>query len=364
MISMDIPSIELAILLCGLLLGIIFGFACQRSRFCFLGIISDVYIYGNLNRLSLYLSTLITAVVGVLFLSGPGLISPADSIYMNISDKTISSVFGGLLFGIGMTFCSGCTTSTLIKFGEGNIKSLIILTLSGITAISTMRGSLGSIRVYLFEDNFFAIKINNYFEKKDLFGTDMEWLWLILLLISLALLLFKQLENIEIRKNVIWGLVIGVCIVGAWFISGNVGFLAEHPDTLESKYLLTNSGKPESFSFIGPLAYSLEFFLYQSDSSKFISFGIIVLCGLLVGSYLSARLQKRFRIEFFTTKNDFIYCVLGSILMGFGGVAASGCTLGHGLSGLSIGSFDSIIVVGSIILGTVLGMRHMENKVA
>ena len=83
-----------------------------------LGIISDVYIYRNLNRLSLYLFTLITAVIGVQLLAGSGFINPADSAYMNISDKTISSVFGGLLFGIGMTFCSGCTTSTLIKFGE------------------------------------------------------------------------------------------------------------------------------------------------------------------------------------------------------------------------------------------------------
>ena len=360
---MDIASTELTILLCGFLLGIVFGFACQRSRFCFLGIISDAYIYRNLNRLSLYLFSLITAVIGIQLLAGPGFINPADSVYMNISDKTISSVFGGLLFGIGMTFCSGCTTSTLIKFGEGNIKSLIILTLSGIAAISTMRGSLSSIRVYLFEDNFLARKINNFFEYRVSFGIDMEWLWPISLLTCLAFLLFKQVKKLEIRKNAIWGIIIGVCIVGAWFVSGNIGFLAEHPDTLESKYILTNSGKPESFSFIGPLTYSLEFFLYQSDSSKFISFGIIVLFGLLLGSYLSARLQKRFKIEFFTTKNDIVYCIFGSTLMGFGGVTASGCTLGHGLSGLSLGSLDSIIVVSSIAIGAILGIRHMENKV-
>ena len=361
---MDTESIELTILLGGLLLGIVFGFACQRSRFCFLGIISDVYIYRNLSRLSLYLFTLITAVIGVQLLAGSGSINPADSVYMSISDKTISSVSGGLLFGIGMTFCSGCTTSTLIKFGEGNMKSLIILTLSGIAAISTMRGFLGSIRIQLFEDNFLVRKINNFFEYKGSFGVDTEWLWPILLLASLGFLLLNKVKNLEIRKNGIWGLVMGACIVGAWFVSGNIGFLAEHPDTLESKYMLTDSGKPESFSFIGPLAYSLEFFLYQSDSSKFISFGIIVLFGLLLGSYLSARLQKRFKLEFFTTKNDFIYCILGSTLMGFGGVTASGCTLGHGLSGLSISSFDSIIVVGSITIGVKLGIRHMENKVA
>ena len=59
------------------------------------------------------------------------------------------------------------------------------------------------------------------------------------LLTCLAFLLLKQVKNLEIRKNAIWGLIIGVCIVGAWFVSGNIGFLAEHPDTLESNiYLL------------------------------------------------------------------------------------------------------------------------------
>ena len=221
---MDTSSIELTILLCGLLLGIVFGFACQRSRFCFLGIISDLYIYKNLSRLSLYLFTLITAAIGVQLLAGPDSINPADSVYMSISGQTTSSVFGGLLFGIGMTFCSGCTTSNLIKFGEGNIKSLIILTLSGIAAVSTMRGSLGSVRIHLFEDNFLARKINNFFEYNVSFGIDMELLWPILLLTILIFLLLKHLKNLEIRKNAIWGIVIGSCIVGAWFVSVSIGF--------------------------------------------------------------------------------------------------------------------------------------------
>ena len=69
-----------------------------------------------------------------------------------------------------------------------------------------------------------------------------------------SILLLKQVKNLEIR-NAIWGLIILCMLVGVWYVSGNIGFLAEHPDTLESKYILTNSGKPESFSFIGPLVY-------------------------------------------------------------------------------------------------------------
>ena len=37
------------------------------------------------------------------------------------------SIFGGLLFGIGMTLTSGCGNKTLIRFGGGNLKSLVVL---------------------------------------------------------------------------------------------------------------------------------------------------------------------------------------------------------------------------------------------
>ena len=359
---MDIASVKLAILFSGLLLGIVFGFACQRSRFCFLGVISDIYVYGNPGRLTLYLLTLLTAVLGSQILIWHGFLNPIDSVYFNIKNQTVSCIFGGVLFGIGMTLCSGCTTSNLIKVGEGNIKSLLILILTGIVAISTMRGSLGVARVHILEDNFIIRKVNGFFELNDSLVSLVEPAFFLVLIIATFYILSKK--SIDCKGNAIWGFIMGLCIVGAWFMSGNIGFIAEHPETLESKYLLTNSGRPESFSFIGPLVHSLEFFLYQSDSSKFISFGITILLGLLFGSFLSSFFQGRFKIEFFTTKSDFFYCAIGSSFMGIGGVTAFGCTLGHGLTGLSIGALNSIITVVSIIFGVTLGIRHLENKVA
>ena len=86
---MDKALIELVILLSALLLGTIFGFACQRSRFCFLGIVSDLYIYRSTGRLILYLVTLTTAVVGVEILTWLVLINPNDSIYYFVNDQTI-----------------------------------------------------------------------------------------------------------------------------------------------------------------------------------------------------------------------------------------------------------------------------------
>ena len=43
-------------------------------------------------------------------------------------------IIGGLLFGIGMTFASGCGNKILIRIGGGNIKSVIVLVIAGIMA--------------------------------------------------------------------------------------------------------------------------------------------------------------------------------------------------------------------------------------
>ena len=39
-----------------------------------------------------------------------------------------------LLFGIGMTLTSGCGNKTLIRFGGGNLKSLVVLVIAGAMA--------------------------------------------------------------------------------------------------------------------------------------------------------------------------------------------------------------------------------------
>ena len=84
------------------------------------------------------------------------------------------------------------------------------------------------------------------------------------------------------------GLLIGFCVSSGWYLTGGYGFLIEHPITLDSQYLMTNSGGPESLSFIGPTAYTLELLMYTSDSSKYVSYGIIVILGTFLGSFVSA----------------------------------------------------------------------------
>ena len=120
------------------------------------------------------------------------------------------------------------------------------------------------------------------------------------------------------------GIVIGAVIVGGWYVSGPPRLLAEDPATLEEKFVATNSGRAESFSYTAPLAYLLELLIYWTDQSRVLTFGIAGVLGMLVGSAAMAIATRTFRWEGFTTTEDLVNHVAGGILMGFGGVTALG----------------------------------------
>ena len=56
------------------------------------------------------------------------------------------------------------------------------------------------------------------------------------------------------RDYTLGGVVTGLVVTGGWYVSGHLGHLAEDPNTLQEAFVATNSGRPESFSFVSPLA--------------------------------------------------------------------------------------------------------------
>jgi uncharacterized membrane protein YedE/YeeE len=152
-------------------------------------------------------------------------------------------------------------------------------------------------------------------------------------------------------------LVIGLTIVGGWYVSGHLGYIAEDPNTLQEAFVATNSGRPESFSFIAPAAYTLELLMLWSDRSKIVTFGIAGVLGMIAGSFAYAMASKTFRIESFRETGDLVNHIVGAILMGFGGVAALGCTIGQGLTGVSTLALGSIITFFSIVAGAAATMK-------
>jgi uncharacterized membrane protein YedE/YeeE len=147
-----------------------------------------------------------------------------------------------------------------------------------------------------------------------------------------------------------------------WWVSGHLGFVPEHPETLDVVYLATNSGRIEALNFVAPVAYTLDWLMFYSDASKVLSAGIAAVAGVLLGSAGSALQSQTFRWEGFASPRDLGQHLLGSVLMGVGGVTALGCTFGQGLSGISTLSINSLIALVAIVLGAVVSLRQQAAR--
>ncbi len=146
-------------------------------------------------------------------------------------------------------------------------------------------------------------------------------------------------------------------IVGGWYVSGHLGYVAEDPRTLEEAFVATNSGRPESYSFVAPAAYLLELLMLWSDQSKLVTFGIAGVLGMAAGSAAMALATRTFRWEGFASTEDLVNHIAGGVLMGFGGVTALGCTIGQGLTGISTLAVGSFMALAAIVAGCVAALE-------
>ena len=178
-------------------------------------------------------------------------------------------------------------------------------------------------------------------------------------------LLVWALAGREFRSfdNLLAGLGIGGLAVLAWWVSGTWGYVAEHPETLQETFLVTNSGRVEALSFVAPVAYTLDWLLFFSDKSKVLTLGIVSVAGVVVGSGFYAMLSKTFRWEGFGSTEDLANHLVGGVLMGVGGVTAMGCTIGQGLSGVSTLSLTSFVALVAIGGGAVVALRYQSWRV-
>jgi hypothetical protein len=143
-----------------------------------------------------------------------------------------------------------------------------------------------------------------------------------------------------------------------WWVSGHLGYIAEHPDTLQEAFVATNSGRMEALSFVSPVAYTVDWLMFFSDKSKLLTIGIVSVFGVVAGSFVYSLLSRSFRWEGFRDAEDTGNHLVGAVLMGVGGVTAMGCTIGQGLSGISTLSATSFVAVAAILAGGVAGVRY------
>ena len=348
-------------------LAFVFGIVAQRSNFCTMGAVSDIVNLGDWTRMRMWLTAIAVALLGSQALHLGGLVDLSKSIYASPNLTWLSALVGGLCFGFGMTLASGCGSKTLLRIGSGNLKSLVVFIVLGISAYMTLKGLFGVWRAAALDPA--AITLAGGQDLPSLLardaGLDASVARLAIASLLAAALLAFSLRSAEFRTldNIASSAVIGLVIAAGWYVSGHIGYLAEDPNTLQEAFAGTNSGRMESFSFVAPMAYTLELLMLWSDKSRIVTFGIAAALGVVAGSFAWSLATRSFRLEGFRDAEDTANHLLGGVLMGFGGVTALGCTVGQGMSGVSTLALGSLITLSAIIIGAVAGLRYQIWRV-
>lgn len=363
--ELDIATLSTQVVLATFVLGAVFGAIVHRTNFCTMGSIADVVSFGDWTRLRMWALAAATAVLGTALLAAFGFIDTSASFYTTPRFTPLAYAVGGLLFGFGMVLAGGCGSKALVRTGAGSLKALVVVCVLGLVAYITLRGALALVRVRALE----AVGVQ-FATSQDLpallaGGKPGAVVQLVVAAaVALALLVFVLRGRASLtRDSVVGGLGVGAVIVAVWFVSGHLGHVAEHPLTLEDTYLRTNSGRMEALSFVAPVAYTLDYLMFFSDASKVVTVGVAAVCGVLVGAAMHAVWTGRFRWEGFRSTEDTANHLIGAALMGFGGVTAMGCTIGQGLSGVSVLALGSWMTVAAIIAGAVAGLRYQAWRI-
>ena len=341
---------------------VLFGVIAQRTHFCTMGAVSDIVNMSDWTRMRQWAMAVGVAMIAFYTLAANGLIDPGKTLYASNRFIWLSGLVGGLLFGFGMVLASGCGSKTLVRIGGGNLKSVVVFVVMGVAAFATLKGITAVLRVATVDRIAIDFNTNAALPNWLSIATGMSTVnagLVLALIIGLGLITWALLGRDFVRfDNLLAGVGLGALIAVMWWISGNLGYVAEHPQTLQEAFVATNSGRIEALSFVSPVAYTVDWVMFFSDKAKVLTIGIVSVFGVVVGSAAYALASGSFRWEGFRDAEDTANHLIGAVLMGVGGVAAMGCTVGQGLSGISTLSATSFVAVMAIIAGAVLALKY------
>lgn len=332
------------------LVGGALGFLARHGRFCTVGAIEDAVYASDLRRLRSWVLAVAVAMMGTQLLVIFTSFDLSQSIYVAPRLEWGGAVIGGLLFGLGMALVGTCGFGTLLRLGGGDLKALLVFFVIGITAYMTMRGLTGLIRLYAIDPLALDLAPRPSQTIGDLMGLSDtgKRILVFALAASLAALALADAAFRRSRRFVIAGAGVGALVVVGWWITGIAGF-----DEFEAR-------RVESFSFVAPVGETLFYAMLASGVP--IDFPVGAVLGVLAGAFLATRAAGEFRWEAPDDAREVKRHLLGAFLMGAGGIAALGCTVGQGITGISTLAVGSFIAVASILAGARLGLWWLIER--
>lgn len=323
-------------------IGAVFGFAAQRSRFCARAAVIDI-AEGHLGeRFCVWFLAFASALVAVQALVLAGGLDRAATRFIGQPGSLSGAVVGGLLFGAGMILTRGCASRLLILSANGNLRALLSGLVFAVTVQATIGGWLSPLR-----QSIAAWWPVDPGPARDLIALTGSAPWggmVASLVVLLAAVLVCWRGALRSRWAALGGIVTGLMIAAGWGFTQAVARNAFDPVAVQS------------LSFSGPSAEWLMRVLSSASAPAF-GFDSALLPAVFGGSLLAALVFGEFRFEGFKTENRLGHYLMGAVLMGFGAVLAGGCTVGAGMTGGALFALTAWLTLLSIWVGATLAFR-------
>lgn len=324
----------------GAVLGLIFGFAAQRSAFCTRSAVLDLTRSRDIRALATWAVGFAVAVLGVQWLLAAHVLEVADTRFFGTPQSLSGAIAGGLVFGVGMILTRGCVSRLIVLGASGNLRAIFSLLVVAVVGLATYDGVLVPLRDSIGGVwNSAAIGGNDLLAHLELGQWPGIAIGLALAVVAGALVLVARLSP----WRVIGGALVGGTIVGGWYFTWSLSQQVFDPI------------QAESLSFIRPMATTGEVLFAGATAS--LDQGL--LAGTIVGAFVAAVVFRDFRIATFAEPGtpSILRYAAGSAMMGFGGILAVGCTIGAGFTGGSVLAITSLTGLASMILGAALTDR-------
>ena len=369
-------------------IALVLGVVVNKTNFCTMGAVSDWVNIGDTGRFRAWLLAIAVALLGVVALEPAGLVDAGAAFPPYRSGQLVwaENLLGGILFGVGMTLASGCGNKCLIRIGGGNLKSVLVFLVIAVIAyfmINPFPGSDQTLFTVLFYGWIRPLAVDlgagqdlgtliagseNAVLARTIIGAVLGMVLLVVV--------FSSRDFRSSFDNILGGLVVGLAVLAAWYVTSNAmidadgeryglqayaqqwDFLAESD---AGKPADTRPLAPQSFTFINPMG-QMAGYTVAGFQHAYLIFGVMAVFGVVLGSLLWSILSRSFRFEWFASFRDFLNHLFGATLMGFGGVLALGCTIGQGITGISTLALGSFIAFGGIVLGSALTMKVQYYK--
>lgn len=334
----------------GLACGMLAGASAQFGRLCTFAAIEDAWMARDFRRARAWLAAFIIALGVTQALVFAGLLNPLSFPYGGTLLPVGGTVIGGTLFGIGMALVGTCAFGLLVRGGAGDLRAVVNVTIVGITAFAATGGVLSDVRLMLSETlvaDLRGLGGGRLLDVSRSIGGEIAAFCSVLaVLILSACILFAGSGLLRKPRLYAAAVGLGLAVAMGWVVTG---VLADPFEVL----------RVESLSFVAPVGRLLLVLMGQSITGAAFAIGTVV--GVVFGSAAVAAYRNELRWEAFDDPREMRRHLLGSMLMGFGGVLAQGCTVGQGLSAASVLAFSAPLALLGMVIGARIGLGWLLN---